>query len=269
MSLSKLIKAKQSPLLVTPLHEEALSRRKGGDVELTVGVAEFVKTQLMAKQRDRTGAWSASSLGFCQRQQVYAFLGTEEERYPSSQTNAVFRQGTWIHLKWQADGFMEGWLVAAEVPMKYEPLNLRGTMDGLLTTGEGLEIKSTNSRSFRFIMENGPDPKHLKQVHAYMLGLSLDTFSIIYESKDTQDWKEFVVPYAPATAQDVEDELRALQQAIDTKRLPRRLSACEERDGIAYRQCPFRERCLAGDGWPHGKHPRRIAVPKRALPAAS
>jgi hypothetical protein len=78
MGLSKLIKGMKNELLVTPIHERGWA--VNSNVELNEEVAEFVRSELLAKQRKRSQTWSSSSLGYCQRKHVYQYIGAEGAR---------------------------------------------------------------------------------------------------------------------------------------------------------------------------------------------
>jgi hypothetical protein len=261
MSLAQMLKKASSDLLVTPKHEEFL--RSNSNVELDEQVAEFVRNELVAKQRYRGRSFSASSLGSCTRKQVFTYLDAKQERKPDSGAASIFIHGTWTHLKWQAMGFMAGWLGMAEVPVTIDSHNMKGTIDGILTTGEGWELKSINARGYRAVIEFGPKPEHLKQIHGYMLATGIRVWSLIYEEKDTQVYKEFTVYYDPEIATQVMQELEMLNSAVADKTLPPMLATCIEKNGMTYRSCPYRDQCRSAT-WP-----RRITITKNSPSSTS
>jgi hypothetical protein len=247
MSLTTMLKKANSELLVTPRHEAFL--RANSNVSLDEQVAEFVRDELMSKQRDRTKSFSASSLGHCTRQQMFQYLDAKIERKPNAQAASIFIHGTWTHLKWQAMGLQEGWLAATEVPVSLPELKMKGTIDGLLWNGDGWELKSINARGYRFVIDSGPKPEHLKQIHGYMLATSIRRWSLIYEEKDTQDYKEFVVDFDPLIATEVISELQAMNQSVKDKQLPAMLPTCVAKNGMTYRSCAYRDQCGSAT-WP-------------------
>lgn len=252
MGLTRQLKAMKGGLLVSPLQEEYLSRPEAGNVLLTPEIAEWVKEQLLTPQRDRSLTWSASGLGSCERQRVLSWVGIGEPikmRF-GSDTNATFIHGTWTHLKWQAMGLDAGWLKEVEVSCKIPLMNLTGTVDGILTTGEGWELKSINARGFRFVSNDGPLEKHLRQIHAYMIATGIKTWSLIYEEKDTQQWREYVIPYDEEMGQEVMDELARLNAALATKTLPPVLPLCARKEGTQFKQCQFAHVCNDIQKWP-------------------
>lgn len=247
MGLSRLIKSMKTELLVTPRHELWLAQNS--NVELDEAVADFIRGELIAKQRKRSQTWSSSSLGYCQRKHVYQYLGMPRERGVDSDLANIFIHGTWTHLKWQAMGFMANWLAQAEVPCAIPELHYTGTIDGILTTGEGWELKSINARGFRWVLDKGVNDKHLLQIHGYMLATGIRRWCVIYEEKDTQQYKEFVIDFDPVIAEIVEMELATLNTHVTERELPEQLSGCVAKKTSEYKQCPYRDRCDAG-GWP-------------------
>lgn len=215
-------------------------------------MADFVRDELVARQRDRTRSFSASSLGHCRRAQLFQYLDVEVERNPSAAQASVFIHGTWTHLKWQAMGLEAGWLARTEVPVRMDEYTMLGTIDGILDTGQGWELKSINKRGYRFVLDEGPKDEHLKQIHGYMLATGIHEWSLIYEEKDTQDYKEFVVEFDPRIATSVLSELTALNSAVQRRELLPMLDACVEKNGMTYRSCAYRDRC------PEATWPRRI-----------
>lgn len=251
MSLTRQLKDMQRGLLVSPLHEKYLSQEQAGNVLLPHPIAEWVREQLTTPQRDRRLTWSASGLGSCERQRVLGWLSTGDtpQRF-TSDTNAIFVHGTWTHLKWQAMGLHAGWLQQVEVSCSIPEMGLTGTIDGILHTGDGWELKSINSRGFRFVSSDGPIEKHLRQIHAYMIATGIKRWSLIYEEKDTQQWREYVIPYDEGMAQEVTDELARLNGALANKELPPVLPDCKKKQGSTFRQCPFADVCNDIKKWP-------------------
>jgi len=248
MALSKLVKARKSELIVTPVHEAWLAQNS--NVELRDEVADFVRNELLAKQRKRSQTWSSSSLGYCERKHVYQYMGAAKERQPDSDLANIFIHGTWTHLKWQAMGFMATWLGQAEVPCAIPELGYTGTIDGILADGEtGWELKSINERGFKFVLQDGIKLEHKRQITGYMLATGLRRWSVIYEEKNTQEYKEFVYEYDETLADSVRDELARLNQHVATRTLPVMLPDCAEKKNSTYKQCAYRDLC-ATDRWP-------------------
>lgn len=249
MSLNRMLKDLQRGLLVSPRHEQYLAQCQG-DVVLTDSTVQFIVDQLSKGDRDRRATFSASGRGNCLRQQIFGYLSLNGERSFTSDQAAIFVHGSWTHLKWQSMGLDAGWLAQVEVPCRIDEFALTGTIDGILDTGEGWELKSINSRGFRNVCEYGPQEKHLLQIHAYMLATGIRTWSLVYEDKDTQQWREWVIPRSQEVIDVILDELQTLKESRERKELPLILDSCHKREGTTYKQCPFKNQCLEMHKWP-------------------
>lgn len=267
-SLKKMLKShtqsSDSDLLVSQRYEQYLASHPNILVDETV--AEFVKKELTTPQRNRRMTFSASSRGACPREQVFQFTPTKPVPKTNSGLYAIFHQGTFMHLKWQALLSDAGILDDLEVPCLWEAYRLSGTIDG---AGEvpasnplraehtrfGWELKSINSHGFRWVLDKGPNEHHLLQIHAYMLATGWRVWSLCYENKDTQEWKEFTVHFNEETGRQVEEELMYLNDHVDNKKLPPILDECKKRQG-AFRKCAFAHVCLEVEEWPE----RRIKL---------
>lgn len=192
--------------------------------------------------RDRRSTWSASSAGQCLRQQQFVYLGVKKVTQPDDKGMNIFTNGDYVHLRHQACGMVAGYISQAEVPLEMPELNLRGTMDAVLVNNQGFEIKSINSRGFSQIKSFGPKHDHIRQVHAYMLASGLTAFRILYENKDTNELKEFLVVRDEKIIEEVRNDLLTLQELTDKHVLAPMLEECERAEG-AYRWCPFAPMC--------------------------
>lgn len=249
MALNRMLRDMKRGLLVSPRHEQYLQRTQG-DVVLDELALKFVQSQLKEGDRDRRYTFSASGRGGCLRQQMFGYLNMPGDKTYTSDQAAVFIHGTWTHLKWQAMGLDAGWLAQVEVPCRIDEYNVTGTIDGVLDTGEGWELKSINSRGFRNVSEHGPLQKHLLQIHSYMLATGIKVWSLIYECKDDQEWREWVIHWDDELGAELVAELEALKDSREKRVLPPILEDCSYREGPMYRSCPFNSICLETTGWP-------------------
>lgn len=115
---------------------------------------------------------------------------------------------------------------------------------------------TANDRSYGFVVHRKePLDEHQLQVAGYkLLDPTLTKASIVYENKNTGEWREYRVDFTDELMTKVKDELHGLRDAIATQTLPKPLLACTVREGMTYRRCPFREICLAmydaDQNWP-------------------
>jgi hypothetical protein len=169
----------------------------------------------------------------------------------------LMNTGTQLHYYYQLAGLSAGWLAAAEVPITNDLWMLRGSMDGLLADGTGLEIKTTGSHIYSKMEQRrkthvaqGHDEwraaslAHLWQVHMYMEAADLDKFSIVYIDRGYPSrFTELRVPRDEAIMADVDQALTALVEHINGGVLPPMLEDCQMQKGPTYEGCQFRESC--------------------------
>lgn len=156
--------------------------------------------------------------------------------------------GTWERLRgWDGDkplfdfhqGFKpagKGW-VYGELELRDDSLRMLGSTDGLvkLVGKRGLEAKSINSEGFKWLKDE-PKKVHKHQVLIYMHMLEamrkakaaakkfidsfdmlpVTSFHIYYESKDTQEIKEYEVPYNETEVKDfMATRLPLMEEALE------------------------------------------------------
>lgn len=115
----------------------------------------------------------------------------------------------------------------------------------------GVEIKGCNSNVYRDVVKLGPLEHHLLQIGTYMLGTGFRRFSLIYDNKDTSEFKEYVIEWDDVTIDEVEDELGRLNDHIESKTLPEVLDGCKETTRY---DCAYRNQC-------HGAQWQEVALP--------
>jgi hypothetical protein len=259
-TLKKLLRANRSngELLVTPRYEHYLATTP--NILLSEKVARFVVEELTTPQRNRRLTFSASSQGRCAREQVFAFTPIKAIPKLNSELHAIFHQGTFMHLKWQALLLDAKILDQPEISCLLERYRLSGTVDGVgmvppehLLYGEhkrfGWEFKSTNARGYQWVLDRGPRHDHLLQIHAYMMATGWRLWSLMYENKDNQQYKEFTIHYDPNIAQEVEDTLKELNTYVDNRELPPVLDECQRQQG-QFKKCSYAHACLQQHSWP-------------------
>lgn len=248
MNLKSQIRAVQQSLPITQRHEAWM--RENADAAYSERACDFAWDVLrgnLGSQRERKPRrLRGSGTGKCGRQRILKLLGAKDEVANDSRLSNIFHTGNFLHLKWQMAGFTEGWLADAEVPVVSELHNVAGTMDGVLYDGSGFEFKSINSRGFSFVTSsNKPKQDHIQQVHVYMLMSGLETFSVVYENKDNQEWREFRVVRDEQIIDQIVAELDELNEALRLQQLPDgSIKSCLDRDST-YRNCPVRDACMA------------------------
>jgi hypothetical protein len=249
VKLSKLIASIKAELPVTPRHEKWLNENP--NAEYSPEAKSFLAYEIGKKQRDRSAAFSASGATTCPRRRLLSFLGLPEDTKFNSRTISIFHNGTYMHLRWQMAGISAGWLAQPEVFATQPTYRIKGSLDGILDTGEGLELKSINSNGFNWIMgAEKPKAAHLGQVGSYFVMLpDIEAFSVIYENKDTQDYKEFLIRRSPEVVKPALEELTRLNEHVENQTFPEVKDLCWAKQGSEYLQCPFKEVCPTIATW--------------------
>ena len=253
-SLADLINASKQDLPVTLQHERWLL--DGSKVTKDAAkTAQKVLAGEMGSSRYRDPLFRASGVGSCLRRQTFSRVASAaglERREPQDGKLAnIFLTGNFLHLKWQVAGLSAGYMAQIEVPVDRPELGYGGTMDARLIDDSGFEYKSINSRGYSMVIDRRqPTNQHMLQVHAYMILADINTFSVVYEDKNTQEWKEFRVERDIQVEDMVRHEMRVLTNAYLQKKLPDVLPECQKKIGNEYRNCPFRDSCLKMKEWP-------------------
>lgn len=246
MKLTQLLEAHKNELTITPRHEAWLAANP--NASYSDEAKQFLAAELGKPQRDRTKSFSASGAGSCMRARQFQFLGLPQRPYRTSLIQ-VFHNGTYVHLRWQAAGLSEGWLKAAEVPLDSPEFMLKGTMDGLTYKDQGLEIKSINSNGFRNVMAHGPKRAHLYQITSYILAGGPKDWVVLYEDKDTNEYKEFNFTPDDKLQYAVRHEQELLVEKTQDNYLVDLKDECWAKQGTEYLQCPFRDICPLMKNW--------------------
>lgn len=208
-------------------------------------------TQKAMGNEDRSGRFGASSRGMCKRRQIFGFLGMPGGKLLPPDTQNLFNDGKWRHLRWQMMCLQAGAITHAEHPYSYPQLRVSGSMDGLNSYESfGFELKG--DRNAARVMGGIPEAHDL-QIHTMLLATGWDRFVYIIEDKSTQNWREIIVRRDKRLITEVRTELEELNDHIEDISLPEVLPACAAKAG-PYRTCPFAHQCLhrkdAGDYWP-------------------
>jgi hypothetical protein len=247
VKFSETIKHADPELVVSRRHDAWVVGNDAHPVYSAVAI-DFAVKQLAARDRVRKGTLSASSLGECDREQQFTFIGMP--KLPPDEKNAAKMQnGSFMHLRWQMEGITEGWLASPEVKVPTNPYRLSGTMDGLLYEGSILELKSINMNGFSRVQSFGPLTPHLFQMATYMLTTSATKGVFIYECKDNQEYKEIIVRRDEVPLLEAELHASLLWGLIEKKQLVEPLEKCIDQEGWKYRSCPYRDRCLGIREW--------------------
>jgi hypothetical protein len=236
MQLGEVVRIAAGSNYVIPRYNEFVQHHRDVEAE-----RDALVTIMTRPPRVRTGTFSASGSGRCLRERQLAWLGMPKLPVEERTAN-IFANGDYVHLRHQVAGMIMGYVTAAEVSVSVPEFNLTGTMDGMLDSGDGLELKSIYSRGFNEISSYGPKTEHLQQTSGYMLAANLDAFHVVYENKDTNVLKEFRVLRSVSEETKVIADLLTLNEATDEHRLLPMLPECVMEKG-QFPRCPYRKIC--------------------------
>jgi len=214
------------------------------------------------------GRFGGSSAATCKRRQLLTYLGAKPLGTTDARTAAVFSDGKWRHLRWQAMLLMAGIVDDIEVPVSYPKLHVRGSADGTGLVPDrhknhgwrgkrfGFELKGANPRVYEMVKGSQGWRKYQYQIARYFLAEpTFELFVIIVENKGYNEWTEWVVSrdlLDPLISEDYE-ELDKLNTALSSRTLLPILSMCQVQKGDVYRNCPYggpNGACFRAGDWP-------------------
>lgn len=201
------------------------------------------------------GRLSPSALCGCPRQAVYKYVGMEGRKKIDPETEAIFDDGKWRHLKlgWMLKD-MEAVLgkdvievISIEENVWFPDLFIAGALDivvriyGLLWV---IDFKGINSYGFEYVFKNDqPKAEHVLQLIAYCRMRKVKRGMLLYENKNDNRKNIFVVRWTKERWSQVEEWCQEVIQAMELRRLPPMHPDCQ--DGrYLYTRCPFRRHCF-------------------------
>lgn len=243
MKLKEMIRGAELP--ITMRHERWLETNSNPVYsDKAMRFASNVLSHDVGGSRKRTSLFRSSAAGSCARRQLYTANKVPGISEISSDLANIFATGNFLHLKWQMAGLTEGWLAVAEYAVESKEYSFGGTLDGILYDGSLFEFKSINSRGFASVNQYGPKDDHILQAHGYMWLANLPAVSFVYENKDNGEWREFRMERDELIVDAVVGMVDDMERHHKEQTYPEPLSKCVDREGMNYRQCPFRDICL-------------------------
>ena len=208
---------------------------------------EMVRLMTSATGGDRHNAFHASSSDLCLRRQMFTFLDLPgaKRQYDSSLQNK-FNNGHWVHMRWQAMLMTAGILDSIEVQVSNPGLRFVGHMDGVGTDKDGefgFELKGWAA------LVDKPKDYHIRQIQSYMMASGLERFSLIYEHKSSQDWREFIIKRDPKMIEEIIRDLEHLNERYEAEQFPEVLPMCKRERGDVFKTCPYRDVCIDAKEW--------------------
>jgi len=152
----------------------------------------------------------------------------------------VFENGDYTHMRIMSSLFSIGAVKAIELALENELV--RGRCDGIVVINNEpyvLELKSINSFAFKKLER--PKPDHIKQLMLYLHYFKIQRGIFLYENKDTQELKEYMMTYDQKMAESIVQDFHTLKHFIESNTLPPVPMGLEEWE---CRFCDYSEECL-------------------------
>lgn len=248
------------------------------DRPFTAAEAKPILDQLLGPMYNAKGSFRASASGTCQRYQELRFLGVNPGGATGTQLAAIFDDGKWRHLRWQAHLLRAGILTEIELALRWKRLNAIATMDGRGYVPDdhpkpewqgkefGFELKGSNQTVYYEQTKTQGQAKeaHLRQAHRAMLLGGMDLYVVLYENKNTQEWYEWVIEPDPVMLDESLIELEQMNLDLERGSLAPMLDECKAHKGDTFRNCPMGTKTgpcpRAGSKLPTPAQVRRLSV---------
>jgi len=184
----------------------------------------------------------ASAIGKCERELYYdAFL---REKKFEPRIMRIFENGDSFHRRMIRTLYRlkDIRLVSSEISISNNDL-VKGTCDAIISMNNEnyiVDFKSINDFGFKVL--DKPKEEHKMQILIYCYFFNIKKGIIIYENKDTQELKEFIIDYDEKYVKLLLDKIKFINECIKNKILPSKPEFREdERWKCNY--CRYRKYC--------------------------
>lgn len=177
-----------------------------------------------------------SQIHECQRWIVGDILGVLPFEPKSPVQQRILQNGTYVHKRFLSSYLPRMGLASKILDVKTGKLQdfieikledsdfwLKGAPDAVIINPNNgrqyvMELKSISDSQFKIL--EAPKPEHLMQVNLYMYLTNLNDCDIVYEDKDTQGIKEFIIQKDPILLQSLLEKIRLIQRHVVDKTFP-------------------------------------------------
>jgi len=145
----------------------------------------------------RANVFYPSSLGnTCDRFLYLAYQGKIPDQTITAQTQRIFDNGNYLENRMDEYFTALNLVIDREKVVTLDAPPMSGRVDFILKHAKygeaALELKSINSRGFA-ALKQGPKPEHIIQLQIYLNLLPMEHGVLLYENKNDQTLKSFVV----------------------------------------------------------------------------
>lgn len=190
------------------------------------------------KERDKDHFYITDA-GKCARAIYFKFKGVPR-REPEPRVLRIFDHGDYTHMRIMSVLFGLGVVRAVELKIPPQAI-ISGRADAIIDI-EGrpyvVEIKSASQ--YKFNQLASPELDHLKQIQLYMHFFNISQGILLYEDKNTQHLKEFIIRYDVNLAKNLLNEFEVLKQQIDKNIIP---DIPQNIESWRCQYCEYRDQC--------------------------
>lgn len=190
-----------------------------------------------------------SQLGGCMRKAFFSFVHAPKDKSPPDpRLQRVFDVGHEGHRRIQGylfEAWKRGLLTRAweDVKLSIPELCISGELDSIVEPlDDRLVVEIKTSKSTVFVRLKKPEETWVWQAHVYMKAVGIRAAIILVECKDTQDQKEFWVPFDDNLWKTIELRCLSLIMSAHDQLVPL------ERNSSACRFCDYTRVCDDGAG---------------------
>lgn len=181
----------------------------------------------------------------CERQCIYKLRGCPQKQRRSAKSSRIALNGDYMHKRYFELFEKMGILKEKEKFISHPTFPFIGFVDAIISINNSLyliELKSISHDNFGKLKK--PLEEHLMQVKLYLMLLrgNISKGIILYEDKNTQDLKEFLVEYDSQIEDWFNQKFSRLLTFFNAGNLPERI-CFNIQDGIN-RWCPYVDECF-------------------------
>jgi hypothetical protein len=201
------------------------------------------------------GRLSPSTIGGCQRQAAFRFIGVRGRRRLDPDLEAIFEHGNWTHHKWQhifrdmemvlGKDIFE--VLTTEATVQYPKLYISGSSDNtvkLYGSRKVIDIKSIADFGFtKVFTDDAPKEEHVSQLMVYMRGHRIYEGLLHYENKNNQRTRTFKVAWDAQRWEWVRDWCAQVLRRMMRRELPPMHPDCDAGTYL-WERCPYSGLCF-------------------------
>lgn len=206
------------------------------------------------------GRMSPSKICGCERQAAFVFVGMPGRSVIDPEQEAIFEDGKWRHLKWDAMfldmqmvlGKKKFAVVSIEEFVEIPELYVAGSLDAVVRINREnwvVDFKGINSWGFeRVYREHVPHEAHVLQLICYMKARRIPRGMILYDHKDKNLTKIFAIRFTNKQFSEVTEWCERVIRKMNRQDLPPMSIECQA-GTFLFEKCPFSYLCYGSKSY--------------------